>query len=231
MEFIGYCARAGAASKTNKLMPYIIQSAFILLPPALFAATIYMCLGRIISLVSGGHLSIVKPRWLTRVFVGGDVFSFFIQGGSSGLMVMASTNPTLGKIGNWMVITGLALQLLSFALFGLTAVIFHTRLRRSPTPRSYQVDQSWIQTIYMLYGVSALIIVRSVFRIVEYVMGTDGYPLTHEWTLYVFDTIPMLVVSALFLFRYPDNIAPTELMDIQLESQVSGERIVPNKRY
>ena len=85
--------------------------------------------------------------------------------------------------------------------------------------------------MYMLYGVSALIIVRSIFRIVEYVMGTDGYPLTHEWTLYVFDTVPMLVVSALFYFRYPDNISQKETVDIQLESQMSGERIMSNKGY
>ena len=212
-------------------MPYIIQGTFILLPPALFAATIYMCLGRIITLVGGGHLSIVKPRLLTRIFVGGDVLSFLIQGGSSGLMVMATTNPTLGKLGNYMVIAGLAIQLISFTLFGCTAVLFHTRLRKSPTQQSYQVDQSWIKTMYMLYGVSMLIILRSIFRIVEYVMGTDGYPLTHEWTLYVFDTIPMLVASALVYFRYPDNIAPKEFTEVQLESQVSVQRVLPNKRY
>lgn len=83
----------------------------------------------------------------------------------------------------------------------------------------------------MLYGVSVLIIVRSIFRILEYVMGTDGYPLTHEWTLYVFDTIPMLVASVLVYFRYPDNITPKEFTDIQLESQESGERVLPNKRF
>lgn len=187
-------------------MPYIIQATFILLPSALFAATIYMCLERIILLVGGDHLSIVKPRWLTRVFVGVDVLSFLIQGGSSGLMVMASTSPTMGQIGNWMVIAGLAIQLISFALFGLTAILFHMRVRKSLTVRLYQVDQSWIQTMYMLYGASALIIVRSVFRIIEYVLGMDGYPLTHEWTLYVFDAIPMLAVSTVFYYRYPSNL-------------------------
>lgn len=219
MEFAGYCARASAANKTDKLMPYIIQSAFILLPPALFAATIYMCLGRIILLVGGSHLSIIKPQLLTRIFVGGDVFSFLIQGGSSGLTVMASKNPTLGKLGNWMVIVGLGIQLISFTIFGLTAMLFHRRLRNSPTPQSYQVDQSWIKTMYMLYGVSVLIIVRSIFRIVEYVMGTDGYPLTHEWTLYMFDTVPMLVASWLFYLRYPDNIVSEKVAGIPLLSQ------------
>jgi hypothetical protein len=212
-------------------MPYVIQGAFTLLPPALFAATIYMCLGRIIRFVGTDHLSIVRPRLLTRVFVGGDVLSFLVQGGSTGLSVMAQTNPLMGKLGNWMVIIGLAIQLVSFALFGLTAVLFHTRLRRFPTPKSYQVDQSWIKVMYMLYGVSVLIIIRSIFRIVEYVMGTDGYPLTHEWTLYLFDTVPMLVASVLVFFKYPDKITPRETSDIQLESQISSDRVLPNKGY
>lgn len=72
--------------------------------------------------------------------------------------------------------------------------------------------------MHMLYGVSALIIVRSIFRIVEYVMGTDGYPLRHEWTLYLFDTIPMLACTVLFYFRYPAKILPEKPTDIQLLS-------------
>ena len=199
-------------------MPYIIQSAFILLPPALFAATIYMCLGRIILLVGGDHLSIVKPRSLTRIFVSGDVLSFLVQGGASGLMVMSSTNPTLGKLGNGMVIAGLVIQLVSFVLFGLTAISFHRRLRKSPTQLSYEVDQSWIRTLHILYGISALIIVRSIFRIVEYVMGNGGYPLRHEWTLYVFDAIPMLLCAALFYFGYPARIVPQKSANIKLPS-------------
>ena len=223
VEFIGYCARASAANHTNKLMPYIIQSTFILLPPTLFAATIYICLGRIIILVGGEHLSIVRPRWLTRVFIGGDVFSFCIQGGAAGLLVMANTNPSMGQLGKWLIILGLATQLISFALFGLTAVLFYTRLRRTPTTQSYKVDPAWIQTMYMLYGVSGFIILRSIFRIVEYVMGDDGYPLTHEWTLYIFDTLPMLAVAGLFYLRYPSNITLRKAENIELESQNLAE--------
>lgn len=63
--------------------PYIIQSILLLLGPALFAASIYMILGRLIVLLDAGHLSIIKPRWLTKVFVTGDVLSFLAQ--SAGL--------------------------------------------------------------------------------------------------------------------------------------------------
>lgn len=225
MEFIGYCARASAANKTDDLIPYIIQSIFILLPPALFAATIYMCLGRIIQLVHGDHLSIVRPRILTKVFVWSDVLSFLIQGNSAGLT--ASSNPTLGTIGKAMVITGLAFQLISFAIFTLTALLFHMRLRAAPTPRSYQVDHRWVTGLYMLYGISAMIIVRSIFRIVEYVMGQDGYLLGHEWTLYIFDTVLMFACAIIFYYFYPSNLVLKPDTSVLLEGQVSVERVVP----
>lgn len=59
VEFVGYCARASAHSKTGKLMPYIIQNLLILVAPALFAASIYMTLGRIMRAVKGERLSLV----------------------------------------------------------------------------------------------------------------------------------------------------------------------------
>lgn len=62
-------------------MAYIVQSMFILLAPALFAASIYMILGRIILLVDGEEHSIIKQRWLTNTFVCGDVLCFFLQSG------------------------------------------------------------------------------------------------------------------------------------------------------
>lgn len=61
--------------------PYIIQSILLLLGPALFAASIYMVLGRLIALLEAGHLSMIRPNWLTKVFVAGDVLSFLAQSG------------------------------------------------------------------------------------------------------------------------------------------------------
>jgi hypothetical protein len=43
------------------------------------AATIYMTLGRIVLLTEGEHHSLVKLRWLTKLFVFGDVLALFTQ--------------------------------------------------------------------------------------------------------------------------------------------------------
>lgn len=139
-----------------------------------------------------------------------------IQGNASGLEV----HPSLRVVATALVLLGLAIQLISFVLFAVCAIIFHRRFLRKPTDRSYHVDPKWVQTLWMLYAVSVLIVIRSVFRIVEYAFGNSGYPITHEWTLYVFDSVPMFLVCIIFFFRYPSNLAPKLGDDdaLQLES-------------
>jgi hypothetical protein len=72
VEVIGYIGRALAVNNTGELGPFVIQATFILLPPAFFAASIYMILARIIRAVDGDHLSIINPRLVTKIFVFGD---------------------------------------------------------------------------------------------------------------------------------------------------------------
>ena len=58
------------------------DSAFLLgflVAPALFAATIYMELGRIVTLVDGDSYTLIRKKWLTKMFVCGDVLSFMVQ--------------------------------------------------------------------------------------------------------------------------------------------------------
>jgi hypothetical protein len=62
------------------LGPYIMQTLLLLVAPALYAASIYMILGRIILLTDGEHHSLISKRWLTKIFVAGDVVSFMMQG-------------------------------------------------------------------------------------------------------------------------------------------------------
>jgi hypothetical protein len=53
----------------------------ILLAPALLAASIYMILGRLIVSLHAEGNSLIRPSWLTKIFVIGDVVSFLMQCG------------------------------------------------------------------------------------------------------------------------------------------------------
>lgn len=64
----------------KELGPYIMQSLLLLVAPALFAGSIYMVLGRLMRYVNAEHYSIVRVKWVTKLFVCGDILSFGIQG-------------------------------------------------------------------------------------------------------------------------------------------------------
>lgn len=85
VEAVGYIGRAMSSPEYPNFTknPYIIQSVLLLLGPTLYAASIYMILGRLIVLLEADNYSIIKPKWLTKFFVLGDVLSFFAQGGGT----------------------------------------------------------------------------------------------------------------------------------------------------
>lgn len=53
----------------------------VLIAPSLFAASMYMELGRIIRLVGGEAYSLVRVSRLTKIFVIGDIIAFLAQAG------------------------------------------------------------------------------------------------------------------------------------------------------
>ncbi|KAI1053532.1 hypothetical protein LB506_012579 [Fusarium annulatum] len=204
LEMVGYGVRAGAHSKTSKIMPYAVQNMFILIAPALFAASIYMLLGRIIRGLNADKHSLLKPKKLTRTFVLGDVLSFMIQGGGAGMSVVQ--NASLSKWAERIVILGLVVQIVIFGLFCAVSLVFHRRMIREPTAESIGTIMPWESTLYMLYAVSLLIMIRSIFRIIEYAQGYTGYSLSHEWTLYIFDTLLMWLVTVIYIWRLPNGL-------------------------
>lgn len=83
---MGYIGRILSASQAPNYSTgsYAMQSALILIAPAFFAASIYMELGRLIQMLRAENNSVVPVRWLTRIFVAGDVLSFLMQ--ASGML-------------------------------------------------------------------------------------------------------------------------------------------------
>ncbi|KAI1451285.1 RTA1 like protein-domain-containing protein [Annulohypoxylon moriforme] len=221
-EIIGYCARAAAYDKTDVLMPYVIQSTLLLVAPALFAASIYMTLGRVIRSVHAEARSLIPVKWLTTTFVCGDIFSFIVQASGAGLMVTGNST----QLGENVILAGLIIQIVMFGLFATVGAVFHVRLRRWPTGPFLNSRSTWTNTMIMLYTVSILILVRSVFRVIEYAMGQSGYLLKHEWTLYVFDGVLMFAVVVMFGWLFPSHLVNVYPKDEEVVGQgpSDGER-------
>ncbi|CAJ0544235.1 Ff.00g035150.m01.CDS01 [Fusarium sp. VM40] len=204
-QFIGYIGRAISHTETPDwtLGPYLIQTLLLLVAPALFAASIYMELSRIIIAADGESHALIKKKWLTKIFVIGDVISFFVQGGGGGIQ-SSGTKSSLDT-GKYIIVGGLLVQILFFGCFIAVAVHFNLAMKRVPTPRA-QGDIPWRKHLMALFIGSALIMARSLFRIIEYLQGFSGYLLSHEVYLYIFDALLMLAVMVLFNVLHPSEV-------------------------
>ena len=109
VEVVGYVGRILSDNDLWALGPYIMQSLLLLIAPALFAASIYIILGRIILLTDGEKHSLIRQKRLTKIFVTGDVISFLTQCCGGGIQAAGSLS--LLHTGEKVIIVGLFLQL------------------------------------------------------------------------------------------------------------------------
>ncbi|KAL5114871.1 hypothetical protein ACEQ8H_007249 [Pleosporales sp. CAS-2024a] len=226
-ESVGYGVRCVSHEDLWALWAFLIQGILILIAPAIFAASIYIILGRIILLVDGERYSMVRLKWLTKMFVAGDIFSFVLQGAGGGI----EAGGTLAALhtGEKLIVAGLFTQLFSFAFFVVVAADFHHRLVHdrpvhkqlghprlavpssyyagpATVPRTTLAELPWQRHLYNLYLTSGLIVIRNIFRVIEHIQGNAGYLLSREYYLYVFDAVLMLAIMLLFNWRHPSEI-------------------------
>ena len=123
-----------------------------------------------------------------------------------GAGMMAIKKDNLRDIGGDVLVAGLFIQLIFFGFFIIVASLYHRRLLANPTPQSEKADIRWRHYLTTLYVTSALIFIRSVFRVIEYIMGNDGYLLRHEVFLYIFDAALMFLVLIWMNWFHPSEI-------------------------
>lgn len=210
VELVGYCGRIWSHFNDTAIGGFVMQAILILVAPALFAASIYMILGRLSRTLNAEHHSMIPVKWLTRAFVTADVFSFTLQAGGGG--IQSGGTLQLYDIGEKIITVGLFMQIAFFGFFIASAVTFHRRLVRQPTRAAVENVVPWRRHLIVLYTVCSIILVRSVFRVVEYLQGNDGYIISHELFLYIFDSLLMASVMAIMFVWYVDGLdgAPSE---------------------
>ncbi|KXH42482.1 hypothetical protein CNYM01_08527 [Colletotrichum nymphaeae SA-01] len=208
---IGCCCRALSATETPNwsTTSYTIQSLTLLLGPALLAASIYMVLGRLIRFLEAEHLALIRTKWLTKLFVLGDVISFVTQGAGGAILSRAKSLSDV-DLGENIIIAGLAVQILFFGGFIIVTCLFHYRINQNPTDPCNSASLRWKPFLWILYGASLLIMIRSVFRVAEYVTGSNGALMASEVYIYVFDAALMFLVAAVFNVFHPGTIIQTE---------------------
>lgn len=192
-----------------------------------------MTLGRLIRYLGAESQSLIPTKWLTKIFLIGDVVAFLMQAAGPfdphrlpiplwlsvflltmtvGGGIMASGTIKAMDTGENITIAGLCVQLLFFSVFIITSAVSHFRIRKNPTPASREVTAmdwsktTWKTIMLVLYMSSVLILIRSIFRLVEYVQGNSGYLISHEVFMYVFDSMLMFLTMIVMSVYHPSKL-------------------------
>ncbi|RDW65268.1 RTA1 protein-like protein [Coleophoma crateriformis] len=235
MEGIGYLLRIWSIKNVTKKPPYVAQFALIVLAPVLMAAGFYVVFGRIVYHVvppaeRKARVLWVSPRFVTPIFVTSDVICLFLQ--LVGAIKVSSINPTdpnaseEANKGRNIALIGVVLQLVVFGFFCITAARFNFTSRafladyekriNAPTDAKYvqiddypkKVKKNWQQLLLAVNIGCGLILVRTIYRTVDFSLGRKGYTEEHEWCAYVFDALPILPCVAMFIFIHPGKYLP-----------------------
>ncbi|KAB8224943.1 putative RTA1 domain protein [Aspergillus novoparasiticus] len=215
-EVAAYAIRAASVHQQDNIGLYATSSSLIVIAPVLVCASLYILIGRLIR-SSGGRATPssdtetkeavrlfgrFSPAWIPRVFVTSDVVSFLTQAAGSGI---ASSNDWVGKekdVGVGVLIAGLVLQLVTFGFF-LGVVVWFDRCS------SGEVEEGVRSVLRGIYVAGVFIMIRLIYRVVEFCMGMDTYTWTHEWPLYVLEAVPMLIAMMVLGWYHPARWLPT----------------------
>ncbi|KAL0941484.1 Protein RTA1-like protein 1 [Colletotrichum truncatum] len=214
-EVIGCIGRIISARQSTEwtLPPFMLQSIFLLLGPTLMAASIYMTLGRFITCLDANMYSLVDAGMISKGFVIADIISILAQ--STGGGILAADKSLNGhKLGEAIIIAGLAIQIYFFAFFITLLHVFYSAVVAKPTKKALSLRFSWRRYIQALYVASSLIFVRSIFRIAEYAQGSDGELQSREIYIYVLDITLILLTTAIFNILHPGQLVLASKVEV-----------------
>ncbi|KAI1772494.1 RTA1-domain-containing protein [Hypoxylon cercidicola] len=249
MEVLGYAVCIKSAEDPTNLTLYAIQFCVIMLAPILMAAAIYVVFGRIVVHVVPAQqrtmeLLWVPPRWITPIFVAFDVVALIVQ--LIGAVMVSSTQATDENASNKLnlgkntALAGLAIQIAAFGLFTVVAARFHFTSRQFEASlrskfedggsgstvlvkgSSRKINPNWRRLLYAINVSCAMILIRSVFRVVEFAEGSNGAVMQQQWFMYVFDTLPMFFVAYSFCLVFPSSYVPH--MGFRVSKHPAGAR-------
>ncbi|KAI8318705.1 RTA1 like protein [Martensiomyces pterosporus] len=209
-ESVGYALRAVCIDHVS-LGLYIAMNLFLLLPPNAFALFEYKTIGEVVrrSRAKPSHFWL-RPKFITWFFFSSDVFSFMLQ--STGGSMMASESTT--KMGKWIAIVGLAIQLFFLTIFFFIAIsVARNGLYTVPRgPKDATWEGAKRKLMFNVILSTTLIYIRSIYRLIEFADGYGGKIYSCEWAFYVFDSAMILlafVLNIVLFVGHHFNRAPT----------------------
>lgn len=128
-EILGYVAKMLLWDDPFSDTGFKMSVVLLTFAPAFYAAGIYYTLKHI-CLTFGSSFSRLRPQLYTYIFISCDVFSILLQA-IGGALASAAEDDTLLKVGDNVMITGLATQVFTLLVFGILAADYALAVYRN----------------------------------------------------------------------------------------------------
>lgn len=171
----------------------------LLVAAPFLAATVYMTTGRMIVSLGPQGNSFLGHRWMTKLYVLVDIACILSQLYGTGLV--ASGNPSKLAESRTVIIAGLITQFVAMFVFILSCGFVHMRFKT-------QLGGSMLYTTYFISVEAAgiCLLLRNLVRAFEYLQGSNGFVITHEAFIYLFDALPMFLMMSILAFFNPARL-------------------------
>jgi hypothetical protein len=215
--------------------PFLLQAVTLVVAPTPLVAANFILLGRIIRRL-GPQYSRLTPRRYTIIFLSCDIISLVVQGMGGGIASGSQTNPSQAKLGSNIALGGTIFQLVAIVVYCALATEFLFRYARDrPVRRSAPspgeafrgtTDNRLRRMLYAMCIMTIFIVIRTIYRVVEFVDGWNGTVISTQWLFNVFDSA-MIVLAMYTLNIFHPGIY---LKESDLPSQTSSEGAILDDR-
>jgi hypothetical protein len=208
----GWIIRTVSTYRPSDLDLYIAQYVLIYAGPPVYSAAEYNVLGRLLR-----YLPMHAPLSPERV----TYFFIYLGAAVEGLTAAGASRVATAKGDLAQRQSGLTLISIALLLQAVIELVFITMVamihRRCVTAGAFPRNVRLL--CIMLYGTSALVFLRCIFRAIESFAILSASSncntlcrtvLLHEWYLYVFEALPMLIYTWWINFIYPGTLLPRD---------------------
>ncbi|EEB05571.1 sphingoid long-chain base transporter RSB1 [Schizosaccharomyces japonicus yFS275] len=210
-EIVGWIGRLYSHSHVFSNNSFLTNFIALCIAPVFYTAQIYTTLQYLVR-IYGPDFSWLSPKLYTIVFVGSDIISLIVQAIGGAIAGSADQGSSTMKLGGNITLAGICFQLLSVMCFFIFGLDFASRYRKhkpyrttvvagSPEASDLNPEPSKSRKVgyQTLFISTVLVLIRSIYRVIELGDGWDGYVISHEVYFAVFDFIPMFITALLLL--------------------------------
>ncbi|KXT15949.1 hypothetical protein AC579_1420 [Pseudocercospora musae] len=196
MEVVGYVFRLLSSQQDPYSVPwFVVQYFFIVIAPVFFSAAIYTIVSIMINIYGHNHAPL-PPKAILATFIACDVVATIVQIAGAALVGVSYSNRKNPTAYNYILLAGLAFQVLSFAVF--LVVLAWTLSKARNSPRS--IDKGFIMSVIVA---TIVVYLRTCFRLAETAEGLMQHLSTHEVFFGCLEFAPIVVAVLVFTYWHP----------------------------